>query len=177
MRYVALLRGINVGGTSLIRMAELRDCISGLGHEEVATYIASGNVLFRTAERDARRLESQLEQAIEDRFGLQVRTVVRSAAEVKRIVARIPTHWLDDAELRVTVAFVLREGNASTIARGLRPKHGIDELVVAPGALLIATRRDSITRTGIRLVGTPAYKLLTARNLNTTLKLAALLDS
>lgn len=176
MRYVALLRGINVGGKSLIRMADLRDCATALGLADVSTYIASGNLLFRSSER-APRLEAALEQAIEHRFALPVRVVVRSPAELKRIVARIPSHWVESTELRVTVAFVLREADGRAIARGLRPKEGIDELVVAPGALLIATRRDSLTRTGIRLVGTPPYKLMTARNLNTTLKLMELLEA
>ncbi|HET7567184.1 MAG TPA: DUF1697 domain-containing protein [Gaiellaceae bacterium] len=175
MRYLALLRGVNVGGSAAIRMADLRDCAAGLGFEEVATYIASGNLLFRSRERSATRLESQLETAIRDRFGFPVSVVVRSGAEVRRIVERIPAHWLDAAELRVTVAFLLRGADGAAIARQLRPKDGIDELAVAPGALLIATRRDALTRTGIRLIGTPPYKLLTARNLNTTLELAELL--
>jgi uncharacterized protein (DUF1697 family) len=74
----------------------------------------------------------------------------------------------------VTIAFLLREADGRTIARGLKPKDGIDELVTAPGALVWAIKRDAITRTGLKLVGTPAYKQMTLRNLNTTLKLAEL---
>lgn len=172
--YVALLRGINVGGNTLIKMAELRECVEALGHDEVRTYIASGNVLFRSRERSAARLDAQLEQAIEARFGLPVRVVVRSSSELARIVEHVPKRWRSATDLRVTVAFLLRGANGREIASRLRPKDGIDELLVAPGALLLATRRDALTRTGIRLVGTPDYKLLTARNLNTTLKLAEL---
>jgi uncharacterized protein (DUF1697 family) len=57
----------------------------------------------------------------------------------------------------------------------VRPREGIDELVIASGALMWATRMDALTRSGIRLIGTPLYKEMTARNLNTTLKLAELL--
>ena len=47
MRYVALLRGINVGGKSIVRMADLKECVEALGHDNVSTFIASGNVFFR----------------------------------------------------------------------------------------------------------------------------------
>jgi uncharacterized protein (DUF1697 family) len=87
----------------------------------------------------------------------------------------VPRRWLDAPELRVTVAFLLRGNDARTIARGLSPKPGVDELVTAPGALIWAIRRDALTRTGLKLVGTDPYKQMTLRNLNTTLKLAELL--
>jgi len=177
VKYVALLRGINVGGSSLIRMADLRACVGDLGFEDVGTYIASGNLLFRSSERKAARLESQLETAIKATFGFPVRTVVRSRDEVSRIVGRLPAHWHGNDDLRVNVAFALREADTRAIARGLRPKEGIDELVVTPAALLMATRRDSLGRTGFRLIGTTAYPMLTFRNFNTTLKIAALLDA
>jgi len=168
------LRGINVGGKSLIKMAALKECVETIGHGNVRTYIASGNVLFESKERSGPKLDAQLERAIEKAFGLPVRVVVRSGAEIQRIVDRIPKTWIGDPELRVTVAFLLRGTDARTVARGLKPKEGIDELVTASGALIWAIRRDAITRTGLKLVGTPVYKQMTLRNLNTTLKLAEL---
>lgn len=176
MRYVALLRGINVGGNTIIKMADLQECVSALGHAGVRTYIASGNVLFQSPERSGARLDAALERAIEKRFALPVRVVVRSAAEIRRIVAAIPEEWIGAADVRVTVAFLLRGNDARSVARTLKPKAGIDELVTAPGALAWAIRRDAITRSGLRLVGTPTYKQMTLRNLNTTLKLAELLQ-
>ena len=174
MRYVALLRGVNVGGNAIMRMADLKHCVAALGHAGVRTYIASGNVLFESGERSGAKLDAQLERAIESRFGLPVRVVVRTGAELTRIVERIPPAWIGADELRVTVAFLLRGNDARALARGLAPREGIDEVVTAPGALIWAIRRDALTRTGLRLVGTPAYKQMTLRNLNTTLKLAEL---
>jgi uncharacterized protein (DUF1697 family) len=174
LRYVALLRGINVGGKSLIKMAALKECVEAIGHADVRTYIASGNVLFESKERSGAKLDAPLERAIEKAFGLPVRVVVRSGGEIQRIVDRIPKAWTDAADLRVTVAFLLRGNDARAIARGLKPKHGVDEVVTAHGALIWATRRDAVTRTGLKLVGTPVYKQMTLRNLNTTLKLAEL---
>jgi uncharacterized protein (DUF1697 family) len=174
LRYVALLRGINVGGKSIIKMAALKACVEALGHDAVSTYIASGNVLFESRERSAAKLDVQFERAINKTFDLPVRVVVRSATEIRRIADGVPAAWVDDAELRVTVAFLLRGNDARAIARGLTPKDGIDEVVAVPGALIWAIRRDALTRTGLKLVGTPVYKQMTLRNLNTTLKLAEL---
>jgi uncharacterized protein (DUF1697 family) len=168
------LRGINVGGNSLIKMAALKECVEAIGHADVRTYIASGNVLFESKERSGAKLDAELERAIEKAFDLPVRVVVRSGAEIQRIVDHVPKPWIGSADLRVMVAFLLRGANGRTIAGGLKPKDGIDELVVAPGALLLATKREAITRTGLKLIGTPSYKQLTMRNLNTTLKLAEL---
>src|ERR1041385_8184159 len=88
-KYVALLRGINVGGKSLIKMAALKECVEAIGHGDVRTYIASGHVLFESKERSGPKLDAQLERAIEKAFGLPVRVVVRSGAELQRIVDRI----------------------------------------------------------------------------------------
>ncbi|HZG34398.1 MAG TPA: hypothetical protein VEY87_00995, partial [Gaiellaceae bacterium] len=78
---------------------------------------------------------------------------------------------------RVSVAFVLPSGDARSIARDLTPKDGIDELVVTSGALLMATRRDALTRTGLDLPAQPHYRDVTVRNLNTVLKLRELLHA
>ena len=176
MRYVALLRGINVGGKSLVRMADLKECVEELGHEDVSTFIASGNVLFETANRDGAKLEATLEQALERRFGLPIAVVVRSRAELGRIADAIPKSWIGNDRLRVNVAFLRRTLDGRKLARELRPKEGVDELVATKAALIWATRRDALTRSGMqKLVGGNAYKNLTIRNLNTTLKLRELL--
>jgi len=174
LRYVALLRGINVGGHAVIKMADLAACVSELGYEEVRTYIASGNVLFQSTKRP-KTLEPELERALERRFALPIRVVVRSGREVTRIAESVPSSWVGTDELRVTVGFLMRGTTARSAARLLRPRDGIDELVSVSGALIWATQKDALTRSGIRLIGTPLYKEMTLRNLNTTLKLAELL--
>jgi uncharacterized protein (DUF1697 family) len=176
MRYVALLRGINVGGKSLIRMADLKECVEEVGYEDVSTFIASGNVLFETMERSAANLESTLETALERRFGRPIAVVVRSRAELGRIVKAIPAEWIRNDRLRVNVAFLRRTLDGRKLARQLQPKEGVDELVATKAAVIWATRRDALTRSGMqKLIGDPAYKDLTVRNLNTTLKLEELL--
>jgi uncharacterized protein (DUF1697 family) len=176
MRYVALLRGINVGGKSLVRMADLKDCVEKLGYDDVSTFIASGNVLFETPERDAATLESTLEQALERRFGLPIAVVVRSRTDLRRTVEAIPSSWIGNDRLGVNVAFLRRTLDGRRLARELQPRAGVDELVATKSALIWATRRDALTRSGMqKLIGGAAYKDMTVRNLNTTLKLHELL--
>jgi uncharacterized protein (DUF1697 family) len=176
MRYVALLRGINVGGKSIIRMADLKECVEALGYDNVSTFIASGNVLFEAAERDASKLESTIERALQHRFGLPITVVVLTRTQLARVVAAIPADWIGNASVRVYVAFLRRSLDGRALARELKPREGIDELVATKSALIWATRRDALTRSGLqKITAVPAYREMTLRNLNTTLKLNELL--
>ena len=89
MRLVALLRGINVGGRSMIKMAELRSAFESLGFKDVLTYIQSGNVVFTS---DARRagLASKIEKGLESKFGFRGRVFVYSANELEKAAANNP---------------------------------------------------------------------------------------
>jgi uncharacterized protein (DUF1697 family) len=176
VRYVALLRGINVGGKTLVKMADLKACFEGLGFDAVSTYIASGNVLFESDEGDAARLVTAVEAAIEQRFGLAVKVVVLDRKAYARIVKAIPKAWIGDGAVRANVAFVRPGTDAKAVVRDLEPDAAIEEVKAVDGAILWATRRDSLNRSAMRkLIAGAAYKELTVRNLNTTLKLHDLL--
>ena len=86
MRWVALLRGINVGGRNIVPMAELRRLFEECGYTEVSSYIASGNVLFTAAEPD----HAALEQAVAATFGVSSPIVLRTSEELVHIVASHP---------------------------------------------------------------------------------------
>ena len=176
MRHVALLRGINVGGKAMIKMAELKTCVEQVGLDRVSTYIASGNVLFESARRDPVKLEAEIERAIEGTFALPVRVIVLDRASYGKVVAAVPNEWVGDDSLRVNVAFVHRNADAKRIAGALKPDPSVETVKAVPGAILWATRRDEVNRSVMRkLIGGAAYKELTVRNLNTTLKLNDLL--
>ncbi len=177
MRYVALLRGINVGGKTLIKMADLRACVEQLGFDDVSTYIASGNVLFAT-DGDANRLADTIEHAIEERFELPVKVVVLDRPAYGRVVKAIPKAWIGDDAVRANVAFVRPGTDAKKVVGELDPDPAIEEVKAVKGAILWATRRDALNRSTLRkLIAGAAYKELTVRNLNTTLKLQELLQA
>src|SRR5437763_2800876 len=80
---ISLLRGVNVGGHNLIRMEALRTLYESLGLQDSQTYVQSGNVVFRTKERNLPRLTKQIEDAIERIFGFRPAVIVRTPAELK----------------------------------------------------------------------------------------------
>jgi uncharacterized protein (DUF1697 family) len=176
VRYVALLRGINVGGKALMKMADLKTCAEGLGFDNVSTFIASGNVLFETRERSIAKLQAKLERAIEKRSRLPVRVVVLDRAHYARIVRAIPKAWIGDASVRANVAFVRPGTDAKKVVRELDPDPAIEHVKAVRGAILWATKRTALNRSVMRkLIAGTAYKEMTVRNLNTTLKLHELL--
>jgi uncharacterized protein (DUF1697 family) len=105
-----------------------------------------------------------------------VKVVVPDRAAYARIVKAIPTSWVDDASLSANVAFV-HGTDAKQVARELRPDPAVEEVRAIDGAILWATKRNALYRSVARkLIGGAAYRELSVRNLNTTLKLQELLS-
>src|SRR5690349_11193302 len=90
VRYLALLRGINVGGKNLIKMADLRDAFEDAGVTDVSTFIASGNVLFSAPRQRRADLAAGLESKLSRRFGTDLKVVLLNGAELKRVVDDAP---------------------------------------------------------------------------------------
>ena len=104
-RYVALLRGVNVGTTRLA-MADLRRIVTDLGHEDVKTYLQSGNVAFGSTVRDAEKLAAGIERALTDELALTVPVLVRSGRELAAIAGGNPYADREDDPTRLLVAFL-----------------------------------------------------------------------
>jgi uncharacterized protein (DUF1697 family) len=98
--YVALLRGINVGGKTKIAMAALRDICASVGCEEVVTYIQSGNVVLES-KLTADKLRAALEEAIAGEFGFNPAVMIRTAKEMSAVVDRNPFAGTDDKTVHV----------------------------------------------------------------------------
>lgn len=90
MRYVALLRGINVGGNNMIKMEKLRETVAGLGFGDVKTYINSGNVIFDAKKADGKKLAGKIHDAIRLDFGFEISVMVRSIDEIKALIGDNP---------------------------------------------------------------------------------------
>lgn len=101
---ISMLRGVNVGGHNLIKMDALRSLCGSLGLKDAQTYVQSGNVVFRTDERDLIRLAQRIEKAIAQKFGFRRGVVLRTASEVKDVIARNPfakRHGINPGKLLV----------------------------------------------------------------------------
>ena len=103
MKYVAFLRGINVGGHNKIKMVTLREMFAALGYKNVKTYINSGNVIFETIEADDNALAAKVEQAIQAEFSLNIKVMVRTISEIKGIIKNNPFdgQFTNDKDLHV----------------------------------------------------------------------------
>jgi uncharacterized protein (DUF1697 family) len=88
--YISLLRGINVSGQKLIKMAELKQLYESLGFDAVQTYIQSGNVVFKSDEPDWLKLISRIEEAIQQKYGFDVPVQIRNKDEFKSIIDCLP---------------------------------------------------------------------------------------
>jgi uncharacterized protein (DUF1697 family) len=110
--WVALLRGINVGGNNPVPMAELRARCESLDLTEVRSYIASGNVLFLSDEKDRTALSKRLEQAIDETFGVPATVVLRTFAEIAKVAAARP---FGDDTSQAYVAFLAAEPSKKAI--------------------------------------------------------------
>ena len=114
-RYVALLRGINVGGNKRIAMADLQSLCEGLGFEHVRTLLQSGNVVL-DSRLSARTVESRLSEAIEQQLGMEVRVVVRTAAELAAVVEHDPYSSIADPLKYYSVSFLASDPTPDALA-------------------------------------------------------------
>ncbi len=116
--YVGLLRGVNVGGRNKVSMADLRSLVESLGHTDVTTYIQSGNIVFTSAKAVA---APTLEAAIKDELGLDVTVVLRTPAELAKVVKANPFAREDLSKVHVGfMAAEAREGGGREDRRGAR---------------------------------------------------------
>ena len=105
-RYIALLRGINVGGQKPLRMEALRDVFERAGFKNVATYLQSGNVVFDTAERDRVRLTKKIERTLLKSSGHEIAVVLRTLKELEELVESNPFRQIKaGADVMLCVAF------------------------------------------------------------------------
>ena len=184
--HVALLRGINVGGNNKVPMADLRALVASLGHTAVSTYIQSGNVLFTAREGAgvAPALAAGLEQAIEQAFGLRLRVVVLSRAELAQVIGDNPYRAEPNPRYVHAMFFPDEPGqevreSVAAAERQAAEKGGRDEATVVGRTLFLHTpdgygRSELAARLArARGAGTTG----TARNMATVTKLLALCDA
>jgi uncharacterized protein (DUF1697 family) len=172
--YIALLRGINVGGHKMIKMAELKGLFEALGFQGVQTYIQSGNVLFQSEEADVAALRGRIEKEIEARFGFQVPAILRTAAELQQVVADCPftADKLAEGE-SLYVYFLAEMPPEAGVAKLLASQSDVDEYRLVGRDMYLLCRqsiRDSIFTNAFleKRLGVP----VTSRNWQVTAKLA-----
>ena len=176
MVYVALLRGINVGGKNKVPMPALTATFETAGMQNVVTYINSGNVVFCHEQQPRAELAHALEAAITRDFGLSVPVLLRSLDEYEAMIQHLPEEWTNDKRAKSDVLFLQDEIDTPKVVNELTIKRGVDTVVYTPGAVLWTVARPAVTRSGMmRLAGSRLYQRMTIRNVNTTRALAELM--
>jgi uncharacterized protein (DUF1697 family) len=174
--FVALLRGVNVGGNNIISMRALKESFEKSGFTQVATYINSGNVIFTTKELDARKLEKKVEQILSKDFQLDSKVVVRSVSEMAKLVESLPKNWTGDSRYRYNVMFLRHTIDSEKILEELAAKSGAEQFEYRQGALLWSAEVSELARTSMqKLSSRKVFQDMTVRNLNTTKKLYELM--
>lgn len=172
MIYVALLRGINVGGKNKIDMKLLKENFEYAGMENVSTYLNTGNVIFKQDNRSEEEIVSILEAGIAREFGFDIKIVICSIDEITLVIDTLPETWINDPNMKSDVLFLGDEVDAESILEELIIKPEIDTVIYIPGAILWSIKREHQSTSGmVRLVGTKVYKKMTIRNVNTVRKI------
>ena len=176
--FVALLRGVNVGGRNLVAMSEVSATFEGAGYANVATYGQSGNVLFGSDHAGGPALETQIENMLEERFDLPIVVVIRSHEQLAATVAGAPANHGSD-QLRSDVFFVKHPLTAeAAFAQLPELRDGVDSMAVGPGALYFSRVAAQATQTRVqRLMAMPMFQQMTVRTWGVTTRLLEILDS
>ncbi|WP_329597019.1 DUF1697 domain-containing protein [Streptomyces pseudovenezuelae] len=172
--YAALLRGINVGGSRKVPMADLRTLMEGLGHDGVRSYLQSGQAVFTADHGDEESLAAELAAAIEKRFGFPVDVIVRDHAYLKAIVddCPFPAAELEGRQLHVT--YFSTPVDAARFAEIDRAAHLPEEFRLGDRALYLYVP-DGLGRSKLaEYLSRPRLNkgvIATSRNWNTVVKL------
>lgn len=174
--YVALLRGINVGKKAKIDMKALKTIVEQAGFTQVKTYINSGNVLFKSDESMLSAIKAKLEDRFRLQLGQSLEVFVREAATIAQLCAIFPPEWANDELQKTDILFLSDPYDDPNTINLINHNPTVDHLISGPGAIGWNILRSDYKQSGMnKFVGSPVYKNMTARNINTLRKLNELL--
>ncbi|MGB4762278.1 MAG: DUF1697 domain-containing protein [Candidatus Saccharimonas sp.] len=178
MKYVALLRGVNVGGNRRVPKAEFQKVLEDLGFTDVVIYINSGNAVFSS---ESVPEVAEVQVVLEKHFGFTIPTLVLSGEKIQAIAAAIPADWTNDSPKpdksgqKSDVLYLFDEVNAKTVLEDLGHKPEVETMIYVDGAVLANVTRKNQSRGSLqRIIGTSVYSKVTIRNITTAKKLAEL---
>jgi uncharacterized protein (DUF1697 family) len=177
MTYLALLRGINVGGKNIIPMTKLATTFEQLGFENVKTYIASGNIVFTTDVIPYDVLTKQIETAIEQGFCLQVPVLIRDLPGIQKLMEKLPEDWDNDTVTKCDIMFLWPVLDKPDVVKQIPFNPDVETVDYLPGAVVWRIGRENVNRGKVlRIIGTDTYKQVTIRTPGTVRKLYALMQ-
>ena len=182
MQFLALLRGINVGGNNIISKETLKEMFLALEFTKVSTYIQSGNIIFSStlsnSIQDKKLITTSIQDALQKHFGKTIFVLVLSQCEYETLMQKAPIHWGVDESQKHNILFLLHsEGVASIINQLPEPKASIESIAVEDRGIFWSINKEHSTSASFQaLPKMPLYKKVTIRNHNTAWKLLQLLQ-
>lgn len=174
VKYVALLRGINVGKGPRVSMQALKGLFEEIGLSQVVNYLNSGNVVF-ASELATSELTRLIEPALERAFGAAIPTLIKTSTQMCEIAASIPSAWCSNAGEQTYVAYLFPDVARPSLVEELPVKKQFMTLFYAHEAIVWNIKRENYNRSQItRIVQHDAYARMTTRNVNTARQLARL---
>jgi uncharacterized protein (DUF1697 family) len=174
VRYVALLRGINVGKGARVPMKDLKAILEGLRCVDVTTYLNSGNAVFG-ADMGTPELTRLVEDALAQAFDERIPTLIKTSPEIISIAESIPSAWGSDAGEQTYVAYLFGDVDKPGLVADLPVKTEFMSIYYTPGALVWNIKREDYNRSHItKIAGHSSYERMTTRNVNTARKLAVM---
>ncbi len=174
MKYIALLRGINVSGQKIIKMADLRAYLTKAGFNNVNTYIQSGNIVFESSEINTALLEDKIKGTIEQYYGFIVPTIVLTLLEIEHAISKQPFKDIDDKRLYLT--YLSQNPDENGMEKLLKYQTNGEELKLI-GKVLYMYSPNGVARSKLtnNLVEKNLAVSATTRNWRTSNKLLVLL--
>ncbi|HET6244433.1 MAG: DUF1697 domain-containing protein [Bacteroidetes bacterium] len=172
-QYIALLRGINVGGNNIIKMVDLKACFEKLGFTQVTTYIQSGNVFFISEEKEKSILANKIETVLSETFNYKSQLVLISQKQIEAVIKEAPKGFGSKSdEFKYDVLFLKDSLSSSEAMEKVNVREGIDESYQGTNVLYFSRITSKAGQSYLdKLISNPVYKSMTIRNWNTTSKL------
>jgi uncharacterized protein (DUF1697 family) len=175
-QYLALLRGVNVGGRNLVKMADLRAAFEEMGFADVATYIASGNVLFRAPRQTREELAGRIESELSRRFGAELKLVLLTEPQLRAVVEGAPSGVGAKSHLW-DVIFVRKPLTVKKAFGVVEIREGVDRAWAGKGVVYLSRLAAKATSSRInKIASRPEYEHMTLRSWSTTTKLLDRMD-
>jgi uncharacterized protein (DUF1697 family) len=178
IKYLVLLRGINVGGKNIIKMNELKDLFEKLNFSGVNTYIQSGNVIINDYETDKNKLIEIIEKALFKKIKNKITSVILTFKEMKQIVIKKPEGFGEDNDNKYDVIYLMESLNVKDAIKEIKTREGVDKLYAGEKVIYISRSIEYLSKSYFsKILETPIYKNITIRNWNTTKKLYELMEN
>ncbi len=178
IKYLALLRGINVGGNNIIRMADLKSGFEDMGFSDVKTYIQSGNVIFKSDEKNKSVIIHKIETELSQRFSYKSKIVVISHEQLETVVSNAPEGYgKQPEEFKYDVLFLKEPLTADEAFQSIKVREGVDFVSAGKDVLYFSRLISKAGQSYLnQVISLPIYKQMTIRNWNTTSKLLNLMN-